>query len=116
MKNKEVGEMTQKAEESRREWVIVGHGGYGLMYGRIDLSEFQNTTTAKVYDARNIRRWYGRKGGITSLAAFGPCGPKVDESRIGAPIPWSLVLDVRAIHKCTPEAVEAFAAVKSHEE
>lgn len=69
----------------------------------------------RLHDARSIRYWYGRKGGITSLAAFGPCGPRARESRLGAPIPSTLLLDVKAIHDCTPEAVAAFAAIRSHD-
>jgi hypothetical protein len=97
-------------------WVIVGNGDWGLWYGRIKATdaEIARTKSVRVYDARSIRYWYGRKGGITSLAAYGLCGPRVAESRIGAPIASTLVLDVRAIHDCSPEAVATFAAFVGH--
>jgi len=102
--------------KSRGRWVIVGSGDWGLWYGRILATDAEVTKTKSVrlYDARSVRYWYGRKGGITSLAAYGLCGPRVSESRIGAPIKSTLVLDVRAIHDCSPGAVAAFAAFVGH--
>lgn len=104
-------------KKSEGRFCIVGNGPYGLWFGRVIASdkEIAATHSVRLYDARNIRYWYGRKGGITSLAAFGPCGPRVSECRIGAPIASTLLLDAKAVHLCSPEAVEAFARVKSHE-
>ena len=100
-----------------RRWVIVGNGSWGLWFGQVEASdaEIVAAKAVRLYRARNIRYWYGRKGGITSLAAFGPCGPQANESRIGAEISATLLLDVKAVHDCTPEAVAAFAAIASHE-
>lgn len=33
------------------------------------------TGVAKVRECRHVARWYGKTGGITSLAAHGLCGP-----------------------------------------
>jgi hypothetical protein len=98
-------------------WSIVGNGLYGLWYGlvRATDAEIAASRSVRLYRARNIRYWYGRKGGISSLAAFGPCGPRVAESRIGAEIESTLLLDVKAVHRCSAAAVSAFASVKSHE-
>ena len=95
-------------------WVIVGNGPWGLWFGRIvDTDErIVESKSVRLYAARNIRYWYGRFGGITSLAAFGPCGTKAGNSRIGAEIDSTLLLDVKAVHDCSPEAVAAFAAIK----
>jgi len=100
-------------------WVIVGNGPWGLWFGRLDDgvtdAEIAASGSARLYDARNIRYWYGRKGGITSLAAYGLCGPDMAKSRIGAPVESTLLLDVKAIHTCSHAAVESFAAFQCHE-
>ena len=101
-------------KSAKGRWVIVGNGSWGLWYGRTMQSDAEIAKTASVtlLDARNIHCWYGRKGGITSLAAHGLCGPDRDNSRIGAPIASSLVLEVKAVHGCSPEAVATFAAFR----
>jgi hypothetical protein len=109
---------TKKATRtSRVNWCIVGNGPYGLWFGvvRATDAEVAKTHALRLYQARNIRYWYGRKGGITSLAAYGPCGPRVAESKIGAPVESALLLDVKSVIVCSPEAVAAFGAVRSHD-
>jgi hypothetical protein len=103
--------MVAKKNEGR--WCIIGNGPWGLWFGRVKASDAEviKTKAVRVFDARNIRYWYGKSGGITSLAAFGPCGPKQQDSRIGATIASTLILDVKAIHECSPEAVANFAAI-----
>ena len=94
-------------------WSIVGNGSYGIWFGLVCDSD-EKVIAAKavrLYRARNIRYWYGRNGGISSLAAFGPCGPKAQQSRIGAEIESTLLLDCKAIHTCSPEAVAAFTSI-----
>ena len=96
-------------------WAIVGNGPYGLWFGRVIATdeEIVASRAVRLYAARNIRYWYGRKGGVTSLAAHGPCGPRQQESRIGAEIESTLLLDVKAIHKCSDAACQRFAEVQS---
>ena len=102
---------TKQAE--RKNWVIVGNGSWGLWFGHILATDAQivKTKSVRLYEARNIRYWYGKNGGITSLAAFGPCGPRVSECRIGAPIAGTLLTDVKAVHMCSDEAVKNFFSV-----
>jgi hypothetical protein len=106
-----------KKQTKKINWCIVGNGPYGLWFGEVRASdaEVAKTHSVRLYHARNIRYWYGRNGGITSLAAYGPCGARQRDSKIGAEIESTLLLDVKAIHTCAPEAVANFAAVKSHE-
>lgn len=95
--------------------VIVGNGtgGYGLWFGYITKhdADTPSLTSVKLFKARSIRYWYGRSGGITSLATHGLCGPRAKESRVGNPAPFSNVVEVKAIHACTPEATATFESV-----
>lgn len=95
-------------------WVIVGNGSWGLWFGQVKDADEKiiSEKAVRLYRARNIRYWYGKNGGITSLAAFGPCGPRAKDSRIGAEISSTLLLEVKAVHDCSPEAVAAFAAIE----
>jgi hypothetical protein len=96
-------------------WAIIGNEGYGLYFGMIDASDadIAATKSVRVRQCRHVRYWRGGTGGITSLAAWGPCGPAKNESRIGEPSPESLILNVCAVHVCTPEAVSAFASIEA---
>ena len=100
-------------KENEGRWCIVGNGSWGLWFGRVKSTDAEviGTKAVRLYDARNVRYWYGKTGGITSLAAFGPCGPRQQESRIGAPIESTLLLDVKAVHTCSADAVANFALV-----
>jgi hypothetical protein len=106
-----------KNVKTKKNHVIVGNGNYGLYFGYIKCSDAQaiKDKAVRIYECRHIARWYGKTGGISSLAAFGPCGPSVANSRIGFSCPSSLVMDVKAIHGCSDEAVKAFAAVVPNE-
>jgi len=94
-------------------YCIVSNEGYGLYCGYVSATDEQIVKQGfvSVEECRHIRYWYGGTGGITSLAAWGPCGLRVKDSRIGAPCPTSLIVQVRTIHECTPEAVANFAAI-----
>ena len=99
--------------KTKRRYVIVGNGSYGLFCGLVEASdkEILAAKAVRVVECRHIRYWYGGTGGITSLAAWGPCGSRAKDSRIGAPAPSALIADVRAVYDCTPEAVAAFASI-----
>lgn len=97
---------------NQRRFVIVGNQSYGLYYGETDASDEQinESKAVRLYGCRHIAQWYGKTGGITSLAAHGPCGPRVVDNRIGAPCD-ALLTGVVNVYDCTPEAVAAFASI-----
>jgi hypothetical protein len=105
-------EVIRKAN-AKKKWVIVGNGDWGLYFGYIKCTDAEalKKRSVRLYECRQIAEWHGKNGGITSLAAFGPCGPDVSSNLIGAPCPSSLILDVRGIHYCTDEAVVAFGSI-----
>lgn len=106
----------RKSEEKRnKRHVIVGNQSYGLYYGETDATdrEIAETKSVRLDNCRHISHWQGKTGGITSLAAHGPCGPRVKNSRIGAPAPSSLLSGVVNVFDCTDEAVKAFARVEA---
>jgi hypothetical protein len=94
--------------------VLVGNQSYGLYIGETDATDAEiiSSKAVRLTNCRHVCRWYGRTGGITSLAAYGPCGPKVADSRIGAPCN-ALVTGVVNVLDLTPEAVRAFAAIEA---
>jgi len=104
--------MATKSKTTRR-YCVIGNEGYGLYCGYVGATDEQIVRQGfvSVEECRHIRYWYGGTGGITSLAAWGPCGKRAQESRIGAPCPTSLITQVRAIHECTPDAIAAFETI-----
>lgn len=105
----------QAVKKSAERYVIIGNGSYGLYYGKT--SETNAAILARknvtLTEARHVRYWYGKTGGITSLAAFGPVPehPSFARNRIGAPAPEAGIDDVKTIFTCTAEAVANFARV-----
>lgn len=104
--------MTKKSVVRRR-FVLVGNSGYGLYVGYTAATDEMviATRAVRLEQCRHVRYWYGRSGGITSLAAYGPCGPRVAESRIGAACPSALVTQIVNIYDCTEEARQNFDSV-----
>ena len=103
-------------KKAAKRYVIVGNGNWGLYYGQTAESDaaIVKSKAVRLYNCRHVCRWHcAKNGGITSLAAIGPSGPNVSQCRIGAPDPSTLILDVKAIHHCSAEAVQAFAAVEA---
>ena len=97
-----------------KRFVIVGNQSYGLYFGETSATDAEiiETKAVRLDNCRHVCRWYGKTGGITSLAAAGPCGPSVKQSRIGAPAPSSLLTGVVNVLDCTPEAVANFAKIE----
>ena len=93
--------------------VLIGNKSYGLFIGETSATDAQilKSQSVRVKNCRHVSRWFGMTGGITSLAAHGPCGPRVAESRVGAPNPSALLTGVVNVFDLTPDAVEAFAAI-----
>jgi hypothetical protein len=103
-----------KNEIRKKRHVIVGNQSYGLYFGETDATdqEIAETKSVRLENCRHICHWRGKTGGITSLAAFGPCGPQVKLSRIGAPAPSSLLMGIVNVLDCSDEAVKAFAMIE----
>jgi len=93
--------MKKTAKKTER-YAILANKSYGLYAGIVE--SFDTATgVATVRECRHVAQWYGKKGGITSLAAFGLCGPRVAESRIGAPVGATLTGIVN-VFDCSPES------------
>ena len=85
---------------------ILGNEKYGLYYGKIKSFD-PVTRVAEVEECRHVCRWYGKTGGITSLAAFGICGPQAKDSRIAAPCKTATLTGIVNIFECSSEAQQA---------
>ena len=88
---------------------ILANKSYGLYFGEI-LSFDPSTGVAEVKNCQHVCRWYGKTGGITSLAAFGICGPNKLNSRIGAPCGATLT-NIINIFDCSKEAIKSFGEI-----
>ena len=106
--------MATKDSRNKKRFVIVGNQSYGLYCGETEATdrEIAETKSVRLDNCRHICHWRGKTGGITSLAAHGPCGPNVKQSRIGAPAPSALLTGVVNVLDCTEEAVKNFARVE----
>lgn len=95
--------------------VLVGNQSYGLYIGETAATDAEiiATKAVRLANCRHVCRWFGKTGGITSLAAFGPCGPRKGESRVGAPCSSSLVTGVVNVLDLSPAAVAAFASIEA---
>lgn len=102
-----------KKTKTKTRWVLCGNSSYGLYIGRTDATDaaIVASKSVRLANCRHVARWYGKTGGITSLAQHGPCGPSVGDSRIGAPCS-ALLTGVVNVYDLSPEAVAAFAAVR----
>jgi hypothetical protein len=87
---------------------ILANKSYGLYYGEVESFDSVHGI-AIVRNCRHVCRWFGRTGGITSLAAHGLCGPRASESRIGAPVRATLTGIVN-VFECSDEAAATLEA------
>lgn len=87
---------------------IIANKSYGLYAGIVDKVTVQQDGTMHVEtsECRHVAKWYGKQGGITSLAAHGLCGPSAKDSRIGWPVRATLT-GVVNIFECSPQAKES---------
>ncbi len=86
----------------KKRYAIIANKSYGLYAGVVDSFDVK-TGVAQVSECRHIAQWYGRVGGITSLAAFGLCGEKASSSRIGAAVNATLT-GVVNVFDCSAES------------
>ena len=100
--------MTTKKAAKRTS--LICNKSYGIYYGTVVNFDAINGV-AVVEGCRHVCRWFGKIGGITSLAAHGLCGPRAGESRIGAPVKGeSTLTGVVNIFPCSEEARATFDA------
>lgn len=105
--------MSKKSNDGGGErYAIIANKSYGLYVGLVDSVEQLSDGLMRVEarEVRHVARWFGKTGGITSLAVHGICGPRASESRIGAPAPKATLSGIVNIIDCTPEARAAFEA------
>lgn len=106
--------MAAKKKKSQKKpvekYALVTNAGYGIYVGIVESFD-PAAKVATMRECRHVARWYGKTGGITSLAAFGLCGPSAGESRIGAPCN-ATITSVANIFECSPEARATFEAAK----
>ena len=100
---------TKKKTET---YAIIANKSYGLYSGIVVSTSPMPDGTLRVgvRECRHVCQWYGRSGGITSLAAHGLCGPRAGESRVGAPAPG--VTDLTGIVNIFPASQEARSTIE----
>lgn len=101
--------MSKKAKAAA--YSIIANQSYGLYAGFVQSFD-PATKVVEATEVRHIAYWFGKTGGITSLAVHGLCGPKAAESRIGAPAPKATLSGIVNIFECTPEAQATIAAAQ----
>ena len=107
--------MESKKNGKKERYAIIANRSWGLFAGVVGSVKTQadGTLAVEVSGCRHVARWFGKTGGITSLAAHGLCGPRAGESRIGAPVTATLTGIVN-IFDCSPAARASIeAAVQS---
>lgn len=96
--------MKKKASKKPvKPFAIIANKSYGLYAGIVESFDAINGV-AVVSQCRHVAQWYGKTGGITSLAAHGLCGPRAGESRIGAPVTRATLTGIINIFECSEEA------------
>jgi hypothetical protein len=106
---------TVKKENKPKIYSLCCNDKYGIYLGVV-MDFVPETRVAKVAECSHVCEWHGREGGITSLAAYGICGPDENRSKIGAPAPGMTILTgIVNVFPCTDAAVEAMKAVMPRE-
>lgn len=103
----------KKSTKKPERYAIIANKSYGLYAGIIETvtPTVDGLLTVEVRECRHVAHWRGKTGGVTSLAAFGLCGPNAGESRIGAPVRATLSGIVN-IFDCSPEARATIEAAR----
>ena len=105
----------KKQQKAEAKYCVITNKSYGIYVGLIDevtADPNSETKTVKAREVRHVAAWYGRTGGITSLAAHGLCGPNAEKSRIGAPSVGATLSGIINIFECSAEARATFEAAK----
>lgn len=92
-------------------YAILANKSWGLYAGVVKKTTPQQdgTLLVEVGECRHVARWFGRTGGITSLAAYGLCGPDADKSRVGGPAD-STLSGIVNIFNCSDAARDSLRA------
>lgn len=98
-------------KSAAKQYAIIANQSYGLYAGLVESFDTVNKVVIAT-EVRHIPRWYGKTGGITSLAAFGLCGAQAGESRIGAPVARATLTGIVNVFECTAEARASIEAAK----
>ena len=100
------------AAKKQAQYAILANQSYGLYAGLVESFDPTNKV-AVVRECRHVARWFGKTGGITSLAAHGLCGSQAGDSRIGAPTPEPATLTgIINVFPCSTEARASIEAAK----
>lgn len=105
----------KNAAKSAPKFCLIANKSYGLYAGFVE--SFNPGTgsgdgVVEATEVRHIARWYGKTGGITSLAAHGLCGPQAGDSRIGAPVKTATLSGIVNVFECSTEARASIEAAK----
>ena len=105
--------MTSKKKTSKKteRYAIIANSNYGLYAGIVVKHDAINGIV-EARECRHVARWYGRTGGITSLAAHGLCGPQAEESRIGAAVKSATLTGIVNVFDCSAEARASIEAAR----
>lgn len=98
-----------RAKKKPERYAIIANKSYGLYVGIVESFDAE-TGIVEAREVRHVARWYGKTGGITSLAVHGLCGSQASESRIGAPAPRATLSGIVNVIDCTAEARATFEA------
>ena len=91
---------------------LIANKSYGLYVGYVQSFDTKDGVVIAT-QCRQVCQWYGKTGGITSLAEYGLCGPRAAESRIGAAMSGTSTLSgVVNVFECSKEAQATFEAAK----
>lgn len=103
-----------KQEESKKQYAIIANKSYGLYAGIVEKVTPQpdGTLLVEAREVRHVARWFGKSGGITSLAVHGLCGRDAASSRIGAPSVAATLSGIVNIFECSTEARASIEAAK----
>ena len=104
----------KKQSKPEAKYKIIANKSYGLYVGLVDeeIPQPDGSMIVKAREVRHVARWYGKTGGITSLAVHGLCGPNAGDARIGAPSVAATLSGIVNTFECSAEARATFEAAK----
>lgn len=99
------------AKKSEAKFSIIANKSYGLYAGLVQSFD-PVSGVVEATEVRHVSRWFGKTGGITSLAAHGLCGSQAGDSRIGAPAAKATLTGIVNVFECSAEARASIEAAK----